>query len=114
MRSRSPNDPRRLPVPPTMGCDGSGGRPSARDHHMLGDRVVADGLGGEVLPKARLLETAMGSFLGQRQVIVDPHRPELQLLRDAHGPADVLGENRGCQTVDDVVAQMDGFRFVSE
>ncbi len=77
------------------------------DHHVLGDRVVEDGFLGEILAEPGLLEAAVGRLRGEGNVVVDPHRSELERARDPEGPADVLGPDRGRQPVENVVAQPD-------
>src|SRR5690606_5053245 len=53
------------------------------DHDVLGDLVVLDRFGREVLAETRLLEAAVRALGRERPVIGDPHRAELERGRHA-------------------------------
>src|ERR1700722_15784122 len=50
------------------------------EHHVLDLGIVLQGIGGEVLAIAGLLEAAVRHLGHERQGIVPPNRPELELL----------------------------------
>src|SRR5713226_8670940 len=58
-------------------------------HHVLDVRVVLEAVRAQVLAVARLLEAAVRHLAHQRDVVVDPHRPELELARRVQRAADV-------------------------
>src|SRR5687768_15587380 len=75
-----------------------------RDHHMLGDLIVANRLGREVLAETGLLESAMRGFRCEWQMVVHPYSTELELRRETHGAADISREDRRCKAVEHVIA----------
>jgi hypothetical protein len=62
-------------------------------HHVLDVGVVLDGVHGEVLAVAGVLEAAVGHLGDERDVRVDPHASEVQPPADPHRPAVVTGEH---------------------
>src|SRR5438093_11794986 len=96
----------------TCGLDAADG--SDPEHHVLDDRVVLDRVHRLVLAVARLLEATVGHLGGEREVVVDPDRAELDRLGHPHRPADVRGPYRGRQPEPDVVAAVDRLVLVRE
>src|SRR3954469_25752651 len=84
------------------------------EHHVLGDRVVVDRVHREVLAVARLLEAAVGHLGDEREVVIDPDRPELDRLGDAHRSPDVVRPDRRGQSEADVIGPGDGLLLVRE
>src|SRR3990170_6806673 len=66
------------------------------------------------LKKTRFLEAAMGHLGDEREVLVDPDRPELDRLRDPHRAPDVVGEDRRGQPEPDVIGPGDRLLLVRE
>src|SRR6188768_435224 len=64
------------------------------DHHVLDERVVLEGVLAAVLAPAGLLDATVRSLGRQREVLIDPDGPELQLAGDAHRLADRAREHR--------------------
>src|SRR6478736_3084029 len=65
------------------------GRSDARvDRAVLDDGVVLERVLGAVLAPAGLLDAAVRRLGRQREVLVDPYGPELELAGDAHRLAD--------------------------
>ena len=57
---------------------------------MLGDLIVPDGLGGQVLAEARLLKAAVWRIRGQWNLVINPHGAKFKLGRQLYGAARVL------------------------
>ena len=68
-------------------------------HHVLDLRVVLERVGGQVLAVARLLVAAVRHLRDERDVVVDPDRPELELARRVQRAADVARPDRGGEAV---------------
>lgn len=66
-------------------------------------RVYLHAVVREVLPIARILEPAVRHLGDERDVGVDPHRPEFEVTREPKGAGMVLRPDAGCQTVFDAV-----------
>src|SRR5690606_36586463 len=112
---------RRALTPPGPGGPARGGcgAPRAgsrvqRRHHVLDPRVVVEAVRREVLAVAGLLEAAVRHLRDQRDVGVDPHADEVQLLGHAHRAGVVLGPHRGGQRVLDAVGVLEGLVLVGE
>src|ERR1051325_10318845 len=72
-------------------------------HHVLDLGVVLEGVRAQVLAVAGLLVAAVRHLRDQRDVIVDPDRPELELARGVRRAADIARPDRRGQPVRDVV-----------
>src|SRR5947208_14970705 len=77
-------------------------------HDVLDLRVVLERVHREVLAVAGLLVAAVRHLRDQRDVVVDPHGPELELARRIQGAAHVARPDRRGQAVLDVVGPRDG------
>src|SRR3989304_9888317 len=78
---------------------------SGRHHHMLRDLVVPDGFRGQILAEAGMFEATVRRLRRQRDMIVYPARPELQISGEFHRTSNILGEHRSRKAVDDVVGE---------
>src|SRR5262245_60563524 len=76
-------------------------------HHVLDLGVVLQGVGREVLAVAGLLVAAVRHLRDERDVVVDPDRPELELARRRQRPPDVTRPDRRGEAVADVVRPRD-------
>ena len=56
----------------------------------------------------------MGHFCRQWDMGVDPDATEIQTLSHAHGPAEILGPNRGSEAIRHAICPFQGFGFVRE
>ena len=65
-----------------------------RNHHMLGNLIIANRFCGKVFAKTGLFESAMRSFGSQRDMIIHPYRSKFQTFRNAHRTPDIFGEDR--------------------
>src|SRR6266550_5183109 len=72
-------------------------------HHVLDLRVVLERVRGQVLAVARLLVPAVRHLRDERDVVVDPDRPELELARRVQRAADVARPDGRRQAVGNVV-----------
>src|ERR687893_283376 len=72
-------------------------------HHVLDARVVLEPVHRQVLAVAGVLEAAVRHLGDERDVRVDPHAAEVELLAHPHGAAEVLGPDAGGQAVLDAV-----------
>src|SRR6478735_10379815 len=93
----------------------TGGRSDARvDRDVLDDRVVLERVLGAVLAPAGLLDAAVRGLGRQREVLVDPDGPELELARDPHRLADRAREHRAREAELHVVRPLHGLLLVGE
>src|SRR5215475_7150763 len=83
-------------------------------HHVLDLEVVLERVRAEVLAVAGLLEAAVRHLRDERDVVVDPDRPELELLRRVQRASDVAGPDRGGEAVVDVVRPRDRLVVLGE
>src|ERR671937_1332671 len=68
-------------------------------HHVLDLRVVLERVRAQVLAVAGLLVAAVRHLRDQRDVVVDPDRPELELARGVQRPADIARPDRRREAV---------------
>src|SRR6266536_2261086 len=83
-------------------------------HHVLDLRVVLERVGGEIRAVARLLVAPVRHLRDERDVVVDPDRPELELARGVERTADVARPDRGGEPVVDVVRPRDRLVVIGE
>src|SRR6266550_7719156 len=83
-------------------------------HHVLDLRVVLERVRGQVLAVARLLVAAVRHLRDERDVVVDPDRPELELARSVQRAADVARPDGRRQAVGDVVRPRERLVVVGE
>src|SRR4029079_10945130 len=79
---------------PSTSRPSGGSASSDLEHHVLDDRVVLDRVHALVLAVTGLLEAAVRHLRDQREMVVDPDRPELDRLGDPHPLRDVAGPDR--------------------
>src|SRR5580658_3912504 len=65
-------------------------------HDVLDPGVVVEAVAGQVLAVARVLESAMRHLGDERDMGVDPHRPEVKLASGPHG-ATVIARPDACR-----------------
>ena len=79
-------------------------------HHVLDLRVVLERVHRQILAVARLLVAAVRHLGDERDVVVDPDRPELELARRVQRPADVARPDGSREAVVDVVRPRERLR----
>ena len=80
-------------------------------HHMLDTGVILKSILREVLAVARVLEATVGHLRDHRDVGVDPHAAEVQVLGHAQRAADVAGPHARGQAVLDAVGPGQSLRL---
>src|SRR5262245_2604753 len=97
------------------------GRPAASTvisvdlrHHVLDLRVVLEGVHRQILAVARLLVAAVRHLGDERDVVVDPDRPELEPARRVQRAADVPRPHGRRQAVRNVVRPRERLVVVGE
>ena len=85
-----------------------------RDHDVAHGRVNLERVHRHVFAEARLFEAAVGHFVGQHEVRVDPCAAVLKPRGYIHSFTHVLRPNRRCEAVIAVVGPLDRFVLVGE
>src|SRR5215472_5910516 len=100
----------RPPLAPTLGHDPGTSRRGVTEgsfadvaHDVLDAGVVLEPVHGQVLAVPGVLEAAMGHLGHERNMGVDPDRPEVELPGHPHRPAVILRPHAGGQPVLDPV-----------
>src|ERR1700722_15091851 len=70
---------------------------------VLHARVLFERVQREVLPKSRLLEPAVWHLADEHAVLVDPDRPEVELVRDLHARDDIPSIDRSREPIVDII-----------
>src|SRR3954471_14749082 len=83
-------------------------------HHVLDPRVVLEPVHRQVLAVPRVLEAAVRHLRDDRNVGVDPHTPEVEVLGHPHRSPMILGPDRGGQAVLDAVRPRERLGLVAE